>query len=565
MCSPAPPLVLSSDEVIFLRENQDELKRLTGVCDVQKHELKDLQEEIDEGILKGKDVIHETAQMSQLSRTFNCNNARLSVLREQIVALSGKQDEAGVIVPSRSATLELKSAISSRMGSPIIKEPPLESSQRLENEPVEEPPQGVGLQFDIPYGPLDNEWGIYPSSSSCALSRRVVLTGLPGSTSLIQVANAVLGEGGLADIFLNAEPSSRTPGHMTAMVEFNNPLAAVAYVEEVREHGLCFVDVLGLQHEVTVKHILTPSNTPRDHPRQFGVPNNGKSGRSIILPYFPKQAIWALFKKFGVKHIIRAAYAWDPEALGGKLSIEFTNLFQSTRFVRFITQGKFGLYTTLPSMISLGTTPSDSPTSALHERMHTADHVDPLELEILWNNPDFNMFKEQVQTSQFGEPIPRRPVHSISTMEVSRTVIQLLELSEGRLKSRRVPRSMVHASLMLDLAEYILVDVTIYSCHNMATTTYVRPQGQELAEFKAQTVLDEQYAHFWDIFTQRTGFDIRRFYAYAEVAAWRREENERLGLPPWDAGDILRTTAPAQDIYSYVYPYLIQDVIDTSN
>jgi hypothetical protein len=43
MCSPAPPLVLSSDEEIFLRENQDELKRLTGVCDVQKHELKDLQ------------------------------------------------------------------------------------------------------------------------------------------------------------------------------------------------------------------------------------------------------------------------------------------------------------------------------------------------------------------------------------------------------------------------------------------------------------------------------------------------------------------------------------------
>jgi len=43
MCSPAPPPVLSSDEVIFLMENQDELKRLTGVCEVQKHELKDLQ------------------------------------------------------------------------------------------------------------------------------------------------------------------------------------------------------------------------------------------------------------------------------------------------------------------------------------------------------------------------------------------------------------------------------------------------------------------------------------------------------------------------------------------
>lgn len=423
----------------------------------------------------------------------------------------------------------------------------------------------MGLQFNIPYGPLDKEWGVYPSSSYCATSRRVVLTGLPGSTSVIQIADAVLGEGGLASIFLNPDPSSRTPGHMTAMVEFNNPSTAVTYVEEVKEHGLCFIDVLGLQHQVTVKQILTPSNTTRDHPRQFGVPDNGESGRSIILPYFPEQAIWALFKKFGVRHIIRAAYAWDPEALGGKLNIEFTNLFQSTRFVRFITQGNFGLYTILPSLISLGTTPSDSPTSALHERMHTIDHVDPLELEILWNKPDFNMFKEHAQTPQFGEPIPRRPVHSYSTMEAPRTVVQLIEFFPDRIKSRRVPRSMVHANLMLDLAEYILVDVTIYACHNLATNTYVRPEDFELAEFKARTVLDEQYAHFWDIFTQRTGFDIRRFYAYAEVAAWRREENERLGLPPWDAGDILRTTAPAEDIYSYVYPYLIQDVIDTSN
>jgi hypothetical protein len=85
--------------------------------------------------------------------------------------------------------------------------------------------------------------------------------------------------------------------------------------------------------------------------------------------------------------------------------------------------------------------------------MHTVEHVGPLELE-LWNRPDFNMFEEHVQTPQFGEPIPRRPVHSTSTMEASRTVIQLIELFEGRIKSRRVPRSMIHASLRLDDTEF---------------------------------------------------------------------------------------------------------------
>ncbi|KAH7189538.1 uncharacterized protein B0J16DRAFT_397477 [Fusarium flagelliforme] len=534
MCSPASPPVLSSDEMIFLMENHDELKRLTGLCETQKHELQDLKEEIDEGVLKGKDVIHETAQMSQLSRIIGRNTARLSVLHEQIAALSGKQE---FVEPSQ-----------------------------LDNQAVEEPPQGVGLQFPFTFGPQESEW-IYPNPNACKSSRRVILTGLPGSTSIIQVADAVVGEGGLVSIFLNPEPTSRDiPGYMTAMVEFNIPQTAEAFVEEVKEHGLCFIDVEGLYHQVTAKQTLSPSHPiTRGHPCQFGVPGDGGSGRSIVLPNFPEQAIWALFKKFGVRHIIRASYKRNEETLGGKLNIEFTSIFQSTRFVRFITQGGFSRYSTLPSLLGLGTTPSDSPVSELDARLHTAEHVDPLELETLWNKPDFNMFKEHVQTPQFGEPIPRRPVNSCTTIAAPSTTIQLLELFQDRIKTRRVDRSMIHASLMLDLAEYILVDVTIYSCHNLATNTYVRDQGIDLAEFKARTVLDEQYAHFWHIFTQRTGFDIRRFYAYAEVAAWRREENERLGLPPWDAGDILRFTAPAQNIYAYAYPYLIQDVIDTSN
>ncbi|KAJ4138340.1 hypothetical protein NW768_002163 [Fusarium equiseti] len=540
MCSPASPPVLNSDEMIFLKENQDEFKRLEGLCEDQKQELQDLKGEIDEAVLKGRDVTHETAQMSQLSRTIDRNTARLSVLHEQIVTLGGKQEF-------------------------------VEPTQYLENESVEEPPQGVGLQSNFPSGPQECEWGIKPKPSPYPESRRVVLTGLPGSTSVIQVADAVQGLGGLASIFLNPQPSSRaTPGEMTAMVEFNDPLAAVEYVEQVNENGLWFVDVEDLHHKINVELVKTTSNRPtRDHPRQFGVPNSvpdvDHSGRSIVVPNFPEQAIWALFKKFGVKHIIRADYDRDEEALGGKLNIEFTNLFQSTRFVRFIIQGDFGLYRTSSYLLRLGTTPSDNPTSELHERMHTVDHVDPLELELLWNRPRYNMFKERTQTMHSGAPILRRPLQSNTTGSAPSTVIQLIELFEDQIKTRRVSRTMINASLRMNLTEYILVDVTIYSSHNPVSNIYVRPQGLELSYFKYRTVLDEQYANFWNVFTQRTGFDIRRFYAYAEVAAHRREENQRLGRPAWDAGDILRITAPNQDIYSYAHPYLTQDVIDTSN
>jgi hypothetical protein len=51
---------------------------------------------------------------------------------------------------------------------------------------------------------------------------------------------------------------------MTAMVEFNNPLTAVAYVEEVKEHGLCFVDVHGLHHEIHVQQIMPASGEHLD-------------------------------------------------------------------------------------------------------------------------------------------------------------------------------------------------------------------------------------------------------------------------------------------------------------
>ena len=42
MCSPESPPVLNSDEIIFLKENEDEMNRLTGLCEVQKHGMEDL-------------------------------------------------------------------------------------------------------------------------------------------------------------------------------------------------------------------------------------------------------------------------------------------------------------------------------------------------------------------------------------------------------------------------------------------------------------------------------------------------------------------------------------------
>ena len=71
---------------------------------------------------------------------------------------------------------------------------------------------------------------------------------------------------------------------MAAMVEFKEPLSAKAYVEEVEKNGLHFIDIGGLHHKVKVEQILTASNAmTKDHPRELGVPENGRSGRSIKM------------------------------------------------------------------------------------------------------------------------------------------------------------------------------------------------------------------------------------------------------------------------------------------
>lgn len=60
-----------------------------------------------------------------------------------------------------------------------------------------------------------------------------------------------------------------------------------AYVVEVKENSLCFINIRGLHHKVTIKQILTTSNAiTKDHPRELGVVDNGRSGRSIKVPNF---------------------------------------------------------------------------------------------------------------------------------------------------------------------------------------------------------------------------------------------------------------------------------------
>ena len=73
-----------------------------------------------------------------------------------------------------------------------------------------------------------------------------------------------------------------------------------------------------------------------------------------------------------------------------------------------------------------------------------------MELEALWNRPIFNTFEEHVPAGAFEVPILRHPIDSSTIMISLSTTIKLMEVFEDRIKTRRVPRSMIQASVRLD-------------------------------------------------------------------------------------------------------------------
>ncbi|KAL6912858.1 hypothetical protein FSHL1_010541 [Fusarium sambucinum] len=404
----------------------------------------------------------------------------------------------------------------------------------------------------------------------CAvISRRVLLTGLPGSTTVAQVARGVAGLGGVINIFVSRDLRADTvPGQLMAVVEFASEQSATRYVHFVSAIGLWFEDLWELHHQIIAKKILTPSNAiTSTHPESYQIQNNGSSGRCLQFEDFPVTSIWAFFKHFGISHIVDA---WimtnvDEDATDNHLKVEFTNIFESTRCCSHLIRGYFSPYKPVPAMITMEWTTSDRDVTELEmEENGHIKHVDPNHVEKRWNKKPFNLNP----STQVGK-------HAPSTSSIKQAPLGSSLASSGATivgdhgKLRHVTLQQITARVNTEDARYILIHDTIYVFDRSNTTAprdlYYSVLNTELSRLKEIYIFDPAWATFWDEYSKTQGIDLRSYYAYAHVAAARRAYNDLHGLPKWYSGEILEQAAIPDYILSYSQPDLIRKVISTSN
>ncbi|CEI68386.1 hypothetical protein FVEN_g5451 [Fusarium venenatum] len=404
----------------------------------------------------------------------------------------------------------------------------------------------------------------------CAIiSRRVLLTGLPGSTTVAQVARGVAGLGGVINIFVSRDLRADTvPGQLMAVVEFASDQSATRYVHFVSTIGIWFQDLWKLNHQIIATKILTPSNEiTSTHPASYQVQNNGSSGRCLQFEDFPVTSIWALFKSFGVRHIVDAWTTTNDheDSTDNHLTVEFSSIFESTRCCSHLIRGYFSPYKPTSGMITLDWTTSDRDVTELEmeENCHIK-HVDPNHIEQQWNQEPFNLNP----STQVGKHVPSAFSIKQAPLGSSRAASGVTIVGDcGAL--RHVTLQQITARISTEDARYILVHDSIFACDKAITTAprdlYYSVVNAELSRLKEIYLFDPAWATFWDEYSKTQGIDLRGYYAYAHVAATRRAYNDLHGLPQWHSGEMLEQAAIPDYILSYSQPNLIRRVISTSN
>ncbi|RGP73426.1 hypothetical protein FSPOR_2008 [Fusarium sporotrichioides] len=377
-----------------------------------------------------------------------------------------------------------------------------------------------------------------------AMSRRVLLTGLPGSATVAQVARGVAGLGGVLNVFVHPDLRAGTvPGQLVAVVEFGTPLDAAQYVQFVHVQGIWFEDIERIHHQAYAKYILTPSNEITTiHPQNYGVANNGLSGRCIQLEDFPVAAIWSLFRDFGVRHIVDATITTDDDDFPyGYLTIEFASLFEAARCSSYLIRGYFRPYRPFAHMVTLAWSRCDRDVQELEvDENGLIRHVELDHIEREWNVEPYNT----IPSTQFGKRLTwsasknQRPLASRYGVTV---------LGDNGMR-RRVPPEQVTTTMSTDETNYILINDCIFARAVVEPfDLYYRVHSQELARIK-----------------QFQGIDIRGYYAYAQIAAFRREFNRLHGLHYSDSGEMLEQTDIPDYILSYSQPHLVRKIVSTN-
>ncbi|EWG45060.1 hypothetical protein FVEG_15785 [Fusarium verticillioides 7600] len=437
-------------------------------------------------------------------------------------------------------------------------------------------------------------------------SRRVLLNKIPQGTTLTQIANAVCGVGGLIRISIMDNLGKSGTVFKLACVEFRDSAAAKKYVANIKANGLELINSTGRFFNIEVKLINSTSSydSRHGHPLEYGVGyHSEQSGRCITMENFPTSAIWHLFTRFGTKYVIRASFVPNNNQMNGKLSVEFSSVFEAGRLCYMILNHVFLPYHGPAAQLGFGPTPSDRDVEELTSSVsNTIAYVSPKHLSDAWNVQPFNLFTPSSNFA-YGAPIPRRAVtsrtSSLNVEVVSRTpsmnvvpptasmsvgvpfnpymnaealcTSSMVEMSQNssRCTGTVVPHILVRDDKsspdLRDIqmtnvtfnfvdgqTKYIIVQGQVYS-REINGDIYTKLDDQELMKLKQENVLKPNWAPFWMHYCEANEVPYLPKYAeYGRVANIRRNLNKKFGLPEsWNPERL--TTIPNQ-IKSYLNP-----------
>ncbi|KAF5718898.1 hypothetical protein FMUND_4973 [Fusarium mundagurra] len=463
----------------------------------------------------------------------------------------------------------------------------------------------IPLRSDDPTYKIDVKSVFDPDET--ADSRRVLLNKIPQGTTLTQIADAVCGVGGLIRISIMDNLGNSGTAFKVACVEFRDSAAAKKYVANIKANGLELINSTGRFFNIEVKLINSTSSydSRHGHPLEYGVGSHSEhSGRCITLENFPTSAIWHLFTRFGTKYIIRASFLPNNKQMNGKLSVEFSSVFEAGRLCYMILNQVFLPYHGPAAQMGFGPTPSDRDVEELTSSVsNTIAYVSPKHLSDAWNVQPFNLFTPSSNFA-YGAPIPRRavtsrtssmnvevvsrtpsmnvvpPTHSMNlevpptpsmNAEASRTLstVEMLQNPSQYTGTTVVPHILVrddkNSPVLRDIqmtnitfnfvdgqTKYIIVKGQVYSRH-INGDIYTKLDEQELMRLKQDNVLKPNWAPFWMHYCEANEIPYLPKYAeYGRVANIRRNLNKKFGLPEsWNPERL--TTIPSQ-IKAYLNP-----------
>ncbi|KAF5229978.1 hypothetical protein FANTH_14025 [Fusarium anthophilum] len=475
-----------------------------------------------------------------------------------------------------------------------------------QESPVDNQSETVWVRSDDEMYMIDVKSVFDPDST--ADSRRVLLNKIPQGTTLTQVANAVCGVGGLIRISIMDNLVNSGTAFKMACVEFRDSAAAKKYVANIKANGLELVDSTGRFYDIEVKLINSTSSydSRHGHALQYGVGYHSElSGRCITLENFPTSAIWYLFTRFGTKYIIRASFFPNDNQMNGKLSVEFSSVFEAGRLCYMILNQVFLPYHGPATKMGFGPTPSDRDVEELTSSVsNTIAHISPKHLSDAWNVQPFNLFTPS-SNFHYGAHIPRRAVtsrtSSMNVEVVSRTPSMTVDVpstpsmneeasrtSSMNAEASHIPstvemsqspsqypgRSVVPHILVRDdktspllrdiqmtnitfnfvdaNIKYIIVKGQIYS-REVNGDIYTKLDSMDVTKLKQGNVLKINWAPFWKHYCEANELPYLPKYAeYGRVANVRRNINKKFGFPSsWNPERL--TTIPSQ-IKAYLNP-----------